>query len=97
MKRNEISRATMGRLPSYLSFIDSLPEDMQRISATSVASALGLGMLYSGFIRRGISNNPEAKSMLGLDADPAMCLLIGYPDVTYLRTVPRKKAHVLWK
>lgn len=43
MKRNEISRATMGRLPSYLSFIDSLPEDMQRISATSVASALGLG------------------------------------------------------
>ena len=62
-----------------------------------MASALGLGMLYSGFIRRGISNSSEAKSMLGLDADPAMCLLIGYPDVTYLRTVPRKKAHVLWK
>ena len=43
MKRNEISRATMGRLPSYLSFIDSLPEEMRHISATSVASALGLG------------------------------------------------------
>lgn len=43
MKQNEISRATMGRLPAYLACIKALPENARCISATSVASALGLG------------------------------------------------------
>lgn len=43
MKQNEISRATMGRLPAYLGCVKALPEGTGYISATAVASALGLG------------------------------------------------------
>lgn len=39
----ELSRATMGRLPGYLSFIRSLPAETPYISATAIARALNLG------------------------------------------------------
>lgn len=43
MERNGISRATMGRLPAYLTFVRGLPKDIQYISATAVAKGLDLG------------------------------------------------------
>jgi nitroreductase/NAD-dependent dihydropyrimidine dehydrogenase PreA subunit len=73
------------------------------INATIAASNMelmvytqGLGMLYSGFTRIAAKDNPELSEFLGLRNDRriAACMVIGYPDVAYLRTVPRNKPDV---
>ena len=44
MERKEISKAVLKRLPGYLSYLKSLPEGTATyISATALASALGMG------------------------------------------------------
>ncbi len=44
MQHKELSKAVLKRLPSYLSYLKSLPEDSSPfISATSIASALNMG------------------------------------------------------
>lgn len=62
-----------------------------------VACANGLGVLYSGFIARG-AQNENTKMMLGAPADKEilLALVIGYPDVNYKRSAPRKKADIIW-
>jgi len=61
------------------------------------ACASGLGVLYSGFITMG-SNNEKAKTLVGVPAgkEVLMALVVGYPDVRYIRSAPRKKADILW-
>lgn len=44
MQRKELSKAVLKRLPSYLSYLKSLPEDSSPyISATGIANALNMG------------------------------------------------------
>lgn len=44
MEHKEISKSVLKRLPGYLSYLQSLPEDSSPyISATSLANALGMG------------------------------------------------------
>lgn len=44
MQRKELSKAVLKRLPGYLSYLKSLPEDApEYISATTIANALGRG------------------------------------------------------
>ena len=44
MERKEISKSVLKRLPGYLSYLQSLPEDSSPyISATALANALGMG------------------------------------------------------
>ena len=43
MERKEVSKAVLKRLPSYLSYLQGLPEDTAYISATTLANALGMG------------------------------------------------------
>ena len=44
MPKKEISKSTLKRLPTYLSYLKSLPEDSSaHISATALAAALGMG------------------------------------------------------
>ena len=44
MERKEISKAVLRRLPGYLSYLKSIPEDASPyISATGLANALGMG------------------------------------------------------
>lgn len=43
MARAELSRATIGRLPSYLHFLQELPPETTCISAAAVARGLSLG------------------------------------------------------
>ncbi len=44
MQRKEISKAVLKRLPGYLSYLKSIPEDSSPyISATGLANALGMG------------------------------------------------------
>ncbi|NLL52428.1 MAG: nitroreductase [Peptococcaceae bacterium] len=64
-----------------------------------MANALGLGVLFSGYFVRAARANKEILEFLGVKEgkDIISCLVIGYPNVRYLRTVPRKKADVSWK
>lgn len=61
--------------------------------------AQGLGMLYSGFFTIAAANSKEMKEYLKLDQgqEVVACLVIGYPNVKYERTVPRKEAKVVWR
>ncbi|MBQ4071706.1 MAG: redox-sensing transcriptional repressor Rex [Clostridia bacterium] len=43
MKLNSVPRATLGRLPLYLSYLKSLSETSATVSATSIARGLSLG------------------------------------------------------
>lgn len=63
-----------------------------------MAVAQGLGMLYNGFLARIIDCNIELKKWLGIENKTlCACMLLGYPDVQYRRTAPRKKAQVIWR
>ncbi len=56
-----------------------------------MAYAQGLGCLYTGFVRRGITYGAQARQFLGLTGrENITCMLVGYPTHKYLRTVPRK-------
>ena len=62
-----------------------------------VACASGLGVLYSGFITRGTDNEETRKTLkIPEGKDILIALVIGYPDVQYRRSAPRKKADVVW-
>ena len=44
MQNKEISKSVLKRLPGYLTYLKSLPEDSTAyISATALANALGMG------------------------------------------------------
>jgi nitroreductase len=62
-----------------------------------VACANGLGVLYSGFITRG-AENEKTKQTIGVPAgkDILTALAVGYPDVQFKRSAPRKKADAVW-
>ncbi len=58
-----------------------------------MANALGLGVLYNGYLKAATSCSKEAMQYLDKEGRPiGMCMLIGYPAVKYLRTVPRNMA-----
>lgn len=61
--------------------------------------AQGLGMLYSGFFTRAMSQSKEMREYLNLNHNEQVfaCLVIGYPRVKYQRTVPRKEAKIIWR
>ena len=64
-----------------------------------MANALDLGVLFSGFTLRGAKNQKEVREFLNIKKNKEIvtALVIGYPDVKYFRTVPRKKADISWK
>ncbi len=64
-----------------------------------MTNALGLGTFFSGFFVRSAQGNQKIMSHLGLDENKQIvnCMVIGYPDVKYARTVPRKDADITWK
>ncbi len=61
------------------------------------ANSLGLGVCYNGFFTYA-SEDIEIRNFLFLpdNIKVVASLLIGYADVKYLRTVPRKKPEVQW-
>lgn len=63
-----------------------------------MANAEGLGVLYSGFIQRALNANEAACQYLGIRKEEiCACLLVGYPNVKYQRSVPRKEVNIQWK
>lgn len=64
-----------------------------------MTNALGLGTFFSGFFVRATQGNQEILNLLDVKEGKKIvtCMVIGYPNVKYLRTVPRKEADVSWK
>ena len=60
--------------------------------------ALGLGTFFSGFFITALQNNQKLKDYLGItEKNPVVsCIVLGYPDVKYQRSVPRKKPDIRW-
>ncbi|MFL0198384.1 nitroreductase family protein [Clostridium sp. WILCCON 0269] len=64
-----------------------------------MTNALGLGTFFSGFFTRAAQMNEKIRGFLGVEQGKQIvsCMVIGYPNVEYLRTVPRKEANICWK
>lgn len=64
-----------------------------------MTDALGLGTFFSGFFVTAAQMNNKIADYLGVKKGRKIvtCMVIGYPNVKYLRTVPRKKADIRWK
>jgi len=64
-----------------------------------MTNALGLGTLFCGFLVRAAQNNKKIMDFLGVKEGKKIvtCMVIGYPDVKYFRTAPRKEADISWK
>lgn len=64
-----------------------------------MADALGLGTFFSGFFVRASKGDKKIRDFLEIKEGQEIvtCMVIGYPDVKYHRTVPRKEAEVVWK
>lgn len=61
-----------------------------------VAGSLGLGVCYIGFLNAACEFNPEIKNILEVrdNEDLKIIFAAGYPDVSYKRTVNRKKPSI---
>lgn len=61
-----------------------------------VAEAHGLGVLYSGYFTMAVNASPKIKSEIKVPRgkSAAMTLVLGYPDIKFLRSVQRKKLDV---
>jgi nitroreductase len=61
-----------------------------------MAYAQGLGALFVGFLVRAASNSQAVRDFLGVPEGQQVLLSmgVGYPNVDYLRSVPRRKAKV---
>lgn len=61
-----------------------------------VAEANGLGVLFSGFFTTAANASPKIKKAIGVQKGKkvAMTLVLGYPNVKFLRTTPHKKLDV---
>ena len=60
-----------------------------------MAIAQGLGALYNGYLQRISDENKALKTWLGIENERIKaCMLLGYPNMTYSRTVPRREARV---
>ena len=63
-----------------------------------MAASLGLGCLFSGYFTACAAGNPKIAEILGLSEGQQVvrCLVLGKPDVRFLRTAPRKPADIQW-
>lgn len=62
-----------------------------------MTNALGLGTFFSGFLQIAAEGNKEMMNLFGIkNKKLKSCMVIGYPDVTYKRTVPRKESEINW-
>lgn len=61
-----------------------------------MASAEGLGVLYSGYFCAGAAGNQKIARLVKLPEGKQIvrCLVVGHPDVEYFRTAPRKPENV---
>lgn len=76
----------------------SLDAGLASANMEMMAVSQGLGVLYDGFVVHAIEHSPEVKEWLNLDDKKVeCCMLLGYPNVKYQRTVPRREADIVWR
>jgi ferredoxin len=74
----------------------SLDGGLAAANIENMAVAEGLGVLYSGYMMRVISESLPLRKWLGTgEKTIACCMLIGYPAVMYKRTAPRKTGKII--
>lgn len=86
--------------PAFLVIASENPLDggLAAANIENMAVAEGLGALYSGYTMGLLGASPVLLEWLGIgDKKISCCMLMGYPDVSYKRTAPRKKADIRWK
>ena len=77
---------------------DATDAALASTNMSTMAESLGLGVLYVGFFTRAAGMSKRIRQQLGLKAKEKVvtALAIGYPNVHYIRTAPRKQAEVRW-
>ena len=75
-----------------------IPGTLTAARIEEMAYMMGLGVCYCGFFCRAVNGSEKLRRKLGLKDDEQMvcALVLGYPDVRFQRTVPRKKADINW-
>lgn len=64
----------------------------------NMAVAEGAGALYSGYMLQVVNASPVLREWLGIPELPASCcMLLGYPNVRYRRTAPRRAGNIDWR
>lgn len=86
--------------PMLLLFISGRNDPRDAAASASygelMAAALGLGCLYSGYFTACAAGNESISKILELSPGEQVvrCLVLGYPDVRFRRTAPRKSLNV---
>lgn len=86
--------------PTFLTIAarDVLDGGLAAANIEMMAVAMGAGALYSGYMMRVLKAAPALQEWLGIgEKQIACCMLLGYPEVSYRRTAPRKRADIVWK
>lgn len=67
-------------------------------SMSLMAEALGLGTLFVGLFTAPANKNKKIRKILKLKRNEKIvsCIAIGYPNVKYYRSAPKKKANIKW-
>lgn len=99
-KKNPNDDYLFRNAPAVLFITSDWPLDAglsaQNMELMAVAS--GLGALYNGYLARIANENEALKDWLGIsDKTIKACMLLGYPNVKYERTAPRRKANIILK
>lgn len=78
---------------------ENVDASLASASMELMAEAMGLGTLYVGLFAVAAKLNKRIRYELALAKKEkvVVCLARGYPNVKYIRTVPRKKAGVEWR
>lgn len=99
-KKNPCDDSLFFHAPAFLAIASDNPLDggLAAANIENMAVAEGLGVLYSGYLMRIVNSSTQLKEWLGMeDKTASCCMLLGYPAVSYRRTAPRGKGHIVWK
>lgn len=85
--------------PLLLMFVaEGDPRDAAAAAAYTelMAASLGLGCLYSGYFTACAAESQDVRTLLQLKPNESVvrCLVLGHPDIRFLRTVPRRQANL---
>lgn len=78
---------------------DKISASLAASNMALMAESCGLGVLYSGFFTMAANNSLSLRKALALErkTNIVTTLVLGYPNVTYHRTVQKKPASVYFK
>jgi hypothetical protein len=86
--------------PTVVMLVSDSPTDAALAASNMelMAVAQELGVLYCGFFVRAAQGDVKIKELLGLgdSQEVRVCLVLGKPNISYRRTVPRKPAVINW-